>query len=151
MGKTERANPLRLVTDDPVDRRGVRYAVPSTETYLTVTEIAKTLNLHSETVWRWCRKWFGALPPGRAGRGMGYRIPPVYLKVAKVWGMTEDERIRNLAREVLVREGEGKNFLVVVGKEGSAVYSGEQVVERLKSVTADTPPDMIAVIYLGDS
>lgn len=154
MSKTERqTKPLRR-TNGTVDKRGVRYAVPESEPILTTQEISKTLNLHQETVWRWCRRWFGQLPKGRTGRDMGYRIPPIYMKVARVWSRTQDETTREVARKALVDDGEGKNFVVVVGNVGSTHYTGEQVVERLSSILTTVSPSSIGslhVFYVGDA
>jgi hypothetical protein len=152
MAASGRVDPLRRsvkFTPDP-DKRGLRYAVPADEQFVTTTELARFLGMHPETVWRWCRKWFGPLPPGRAGREMGYRIPPVYVKVARVWLLVEDAELRELARKALVEGGERDNYVVVVANDAFTCYSWSQALERLESLLEAGLFRHMTIIYVGD-
>jgi hypothetical protein len=150
MSTPGRIDPLRRSVHFTPDKRGLRYTVPADESFVTTRELARYLGMHSETVWRWCRKWFGPLPPGRAGREMGYRIPPVYVKVARVWLLVEDAELRELARKALVNGGEQDNYVIVVAKEAFTCYSGEQVEERLRSLLEAGSFQHMTIIYVGD-
>lgn len=134
-----------------VDKRGTRYVVPKGEEYLTTVEIAKALNLYSETVWRWCIKWFGKLPkdgPNRQGVGGGYRIPPPYLLVAKAWSLVEDEVTREAAKVALLESP--KDWVIVVDKDGSTHYSVGEVEARITAILgSDTKPSRITILYVG--
>lgn len=132
------------------DERGVRYVVSDDVLYLTTHQLAKELRMYPETLFRWCRKWFGDLPPGRDGARMGYRIPLEYRLVARAWLQTEDMRVREVARRAIVESP--KNFVVVVANIGSTHYTDREVVGRIESLT--TVPTFrghaISVIYVGD-
>lgn len=118
---------------DWVDERGVRY-VKDDVPHLTTHELAKSLGMYPETLFRWCRKWFGNLPKGRAGAGMGYRIPLEYELVARAWLMTEDPRLREVVRRAIVADP--KDYVVVVANIGSTHYSDREVVGRVESLTS---------------
>lgn len=116
-----------------VDERGVRFA-DTGEPYLTTHDLAKMYGMHPETVFRWCRRWFGNLPKGRAGAKMGYRIPLEYELVARAWLMTEDPQLREVVRRAIVTDP--KDWVVVVANIGSTHYSDREVVGRVESLTS---------------
>jgi hypothetical protein len=124
-------------------------AVQDRSTYLTTNELAKMINCWPEQVYRWCVKWFGTLPGGRKGRSMGYRIPPVYLYVARAFQQVEDPGERKLLQEVITADP--KNFVLLVGKTGSTHYSAKEVVERLDSILPLVRQQKlpVRVLYVG--
>lgn len=132
-----------------LDSRGVRY-VQDGVPYLTTHELGKELGMYPETLFRWCVKWFGKLPAGRAGAKMGYRIPLEYRRVARVWLQTEDPRLREAARRALVADP--RPFVVVVANLGSTHYSVPEVVGRVESLQRSDAfrHEIISVIFTGD-
>jgi hypothetical protein len=140
-------------SEDPdwwVDERGVRYAdngVP----YLTTHQLARELDLYPETVFRWCRKWFGPLPQGRSGAGLGYRIPLEYRMVARAWIVTEDVRLREIMRRSIVADP--KDWVVVVANVGSTHYTDRETVGRMETLIRHPTfrGHAISAMYVGDS
>jgi len=131
------------------DKRGVRY-VDDGVPYLTTHQLAKELGMYPETVFRWCVKWFGALPAGRGGAKMGYRIPLEYRTVARAWLQTEEPRLREVIRRAIVADP--KNWVVVVANLGSTHYSGREAIGRMQSLV-DSPTfkgSIVSMIYVGD-
>lgn len=121
-----------------VDSRGTRYSVPEGEEYLSTTEVAHLLKAHPQTIYRWCRVWFGDLPAGRQGSRLGYRIPLEYLLIGQVWQQTESPEIRDKARRALLAY---PNLFVVVANETSTHYTLREATERI----IDLAPDHHAV------
>jgi hypothetical protein len=84
-------------------------------------------------VYRWCqRDWFGPLPKGRTGRGGGYRIPPQYRYVARLWHVTEDARIRKAGLAALLEDP--RSWLVVVANQGSTHYTDTEAAKRVTQI-----------------
>lgn len=131
------------------DKRGVRY-VDNGIPYLTTHQLAAELDLYPETVFRWCRKWFPQLPRGRAGAGMGYRIPLEYRMVARAWLQTEDPALREVIRRAIVAEP--KNWVVVVDNVGSTHYTDREVVGRMETLVKHPTfrGHIISTMYVGD-
>lgn len=130
------------------DVRGVRYADTGVP-YLTTDELAKELSMYKETLWRWCRKWFGPLPAGRTGAKMGYRIPLEYRMVGRLWLMTEVPEIREPGRRAIIADP--RNFLVVVANIGSTHYSVAEAVGRVETLL-ESPTfrsNTISTFYVG--
>lgn len=136
------------------------------KTYLTTAQLADNLTrwasnrdrgrklAHPETIYRWCRKWFGQLPEGRKGLHMGYRIPHVYKYVARLWWCVEDAQVREVGTRAILEDSgtTPKSWVVVVADYGSTHYTGAQVADRVHSLLAvseqrQTP---IHVFYVGD-
>lgn len=123
--------------EDPewVDGRGVggsHQKAAARPTYLSTHELAKEIRMYPETVFRWCRKWFGVLPAERKGSQNGYRIPLEYRRVARVWRMIEHPIVREVARRALVTQP--RKFVVVVATIGSTHYSAAEAVNRVESL-----------------
>lgn len=134
-------------------------------TYLTTTQLAKdlenwaTLNrkkpvfVYPESMYRWCKQWFGKLPEGRTGPSMGYRIPVAYKYVARVWHQTEDPQIRQAATAaILAEQGNVKPWVVTVANLGSTHYTVHEVANRVHALTAMARRNnhMIHALYVGD-
>lgn len=133
-------------------------------TFLTTQQLAEDLerwaSLHNdrpivypESIYRWCIKWFGKLPRGRTGPGMGYRIPLPYKYVARVWYQTEDPTIRAAATAaILADQDKQKSWVVTVANLGSTHYTVHEVASRVQSLTAMARQNnrMIHVLYVGD-
>lgn len=103
-------------------------------TYLTTEQVAKLLgDVSAEQVHRWCRRWFGPLPRGRRGKGLGYRLPLEYERVARVWRKVEDVQVREVAKRALLANP--RNWVVVVGNVGSTHYSAIEAANRVEQVT----------------
>jgi hypothetical protein len=139
------------------------YQDPST--YLTTVQLAKDLGEwassvdggrvmpYPESIYRWCKQWFGPLPPGRTGPSMGYRIPPAYRYIARVWYLTENPEIRQTAREALLNDGSHqKPWVVVVANLGSTHYTDSEVASRVHSLLTMSRQRnrMIHAFYVGD-
>lgn len=120
------------------------------DSYLTTTELAKELSLWQEQVKRWCKQWFGDLPPGRRGPGLGYRIPLNYRYVARAWVQVPDHKIREQLAKVLSKDP--KDWVVVVGNMASTHYTDSEVVSRVNQllVTARQRNLAITLVYVGD-
>lgn len=134
-----------------LDPRGVEY-VSNDMPYLTTGQLAKELdNQYPETVFRWCRKWFGNLPPGRRGAGLGYRIPLEYKRVGRAWLMTEDTHLREVVRRAIVDSP--KDWVVVVANVGSTHYSVAEAVGRAESIAHSSTyrNHVISILYVGDN
>lgn len=155
MATSEDANLRRF--SHPIDPRGVRYMVPKGEEWLTTREVANLVEAHPETVWRWCRKWFGELPPGRAGTLMGYRIPPEYVKVARAWLTTENAECREAARGAILADPDKHYVLVMTGKGisvaklASTHYTVEEATKRMLDLRELHPHHRsLTLIHLRD-
>jgi len=133
-----------------VDKRGVRY-VDNGVPYLTTYQLAAELGMYPETLFRWCRKWFGELPRGRAGAGMGYRIPEEYRMVARLWLSVEDPRVREVGRRAIITDP--KEFLVVVANVGTTHYTDREVVGRVDTLTKHSTfrGQIISIMHVGDA
>ena len=120
------------------------------DSYLTTTQLAKELSLWQEQVKRWCKQWFGDLPPGRRGPGLGYRIPLNYRYVARAWMQCPDPKIRKELATVLSRDP--KDWVVVVGKQASTHYTDSQVVARVTQLlpVATQRSTPLTIVYVGD-
>lgn len=131
------------------DSRGVGYTVGGMP-YLTTNELAIELSMHPETVFRWCRKWFGDLPKGRTGAKQGYRIPLEYRMVARAWLQTEDVALREVIRRAIVAEP--RNWVVVVANVGTTHYSVSEALGRVESITRHSPygNQIVSLMYVGD-
>lgn len=140
--------PPKDITIPWEDGRGVQYVTNNFE-YLTTGELAAELRMYPETLFRWCRKWFGVLPSGRAGARMGYRIPVEYRLVARAWLQTEDPRLREVVRRALVETP--RNWVVVVDNVGSTHYSDAEVVGRVESLLRTTAfrHQALWIMYVG--
>lgn len=119
------------------------------ETYYTTYQLAKRLKMYPEQVHRYCKQWFGKLPPTRRGKGQGYRIPPHYELVARGWLQTRDPELRRAMKEALVKEP--RNFVVVVAGRASTHYTGHEAMERVAQVLdiAENNSEIVSVIYVG--
>lgn len=137
------------------DSRGVEYVTlesvnpHAARTYLTTHELAKEFKQYPETVFRWCRKWFGHLPQGRQGGKNGYRIPLEYRLVVRAWLQTEDVRVREVARRAILDSP--KDFVIVVDKVGSTHYSVFEAVERVQALLTHSTfrNHVISLLYVG--
>lgn len=121
------------------------------DTFLTTTELAKRLEMWPEQVYRWCVKWFGTLPEGRRGQGMGYRIPLDYEKVARAWQQVEGPpQTREWLKQTILADP--KNWVVLVGNVGSMHYTVGEVVERATQVLSPAQDRKvpISILYVGD-
>lgn len=130
------------------------------DTYLTTYDLAEELGSwirehfpgvralpHNESVRRWCKRWFGTLPPGRTGgRGAGYRIPPVYRYVARAWWQSVDEQVRAGSLHALIADP--RPWLVVVGKFASTHYSKDEALERARQLLQGQAK-YIHILYVG--
>lgn len=135
------------------------------DTYLSTVELAARLRAWAgthaigsansdivyQTVHNWCRRdWFGPLPPERKGRSHGYRIPPHYEYVGRVWMLTQDEHVREVAQQLITPES-ARDWLVVVANVGSLHYSQEETEQRiaavLRQVLLRSAP--LHVLYIG--
>jgi AraC-like DNA-binding protein len=139
-------------SEDPswwVDKRGVRY-VDNGVPYLTTYELAAELSMYPETLFRWCKKWFGVLPRGRAGAGMGYRIPLEYRMVARLWLRSEDNRLREVGRRAIITDP--KDWVVVVDNIGTTHYTDREAVGRMDTLTKHPTfrGQVISTMYVGD-
>ena len=137
------------------------------DTFLTTTELAEDLTVwanqpgtslpstkrhpHEAHVYRWCRRdWFGALPEGRQGRGLGYRIPPKFRYIARLWLLTEDLPTRRLGLRAFT-EGDARPWLLMVGKHVSTHYTEAEALNRISSVLleAKNTQSVLKVLYVG--
>lgn len=101
-------------------------------------------------IYRWCRRdWFGPLPKARTGRNSGYRIPPDYRYVARLWHVTEDPRVRAVGMKAILDDP--KPWLVVVANVGSTHYTAAEAVRRVESLLyrAEESHLPLTVTYLG--
>lgn len=132
------------------DKRGVRY-VDNGVPYLTTHQLAKEFDMFPETVFRWCRKWFGDLPKGRAGAGLGYRIPLEYRMVARAWLQTEDPRLREVVRRAIVADP--KDWVVEVANLGTTCYSDVQTVATMERIirTPQFKGQIVSTMYVGET
>lgn len=129
-------------------------------TYLSTQQLADRIMSSPEQVHRWCRKdWFGTLPPGRRGRGMGYRIPPLYVRVARCWNLMQggdmaSMQVKKAARKALLDdpEAEAKNWVVVVASTASCHYTHLEATNRVEQLggLAEERKAIIHVIPVGD-
>lgn len=134
-------------------------------TYLTTQQLAADLGawatnlddghkiLYTESIYRWCKKWFGQLPEGRSGPGMGYRIPLNYRYVARVWYLTEHPETRATATAAILADGENpKSWVVVVANLGSTHYTVAEVAGRVHALLpmARQRNRMVHAFYVGD-
>lgn len=147
-----------------------RAAVQPRDSYLTTTELAEDLalwargvegsrlprtkkNPYDTQVYRWCRRdWFGALPPGRNGRGLGYRIPLRYRYVARLWQLTEDPDTRRLGLKALVdEEVDVRPWLVMVGRFVSTHHTQMEALFRVEAVLAEVQnqQSVLKVLHVG--
>lgn len=119
------------------------------ETYFTTYQLAKRLKMYPEQVHRYCKKWFGQLPPLRTGKGQGYRIPPEYELVARGWLQTQDPELRSAMKDALIKEP--RNFVVVVAGRASTHYTDHEAMERVAQVLSDAAKrsKIVSVIYVG--
>jgi len=125
--------------------------VQDSATFYTTYQLAKLLRMSPAQVQRWCRTWFGELPPARkTGKGMGYRIPREYLRVARGWMQSQDPKLREVVRKALI-EQPGRDYVVVVGNLGSTHYTYLEAMSRLESVLPRLPNSqhVVSVIYVG--
>lgn len=146
-----------------------RSAVQPKDSYLTTTELAEDLamwagqqgsrlprtkkNPYDTQVYRWCRRdWFGALPSGRNGRGLGYRIPLRYRYVARLWQLTEDLDTRRLGLKALVDDDfPVRPWLVMVGKFVSTHYTEAEALARVEGLITEarTQQSVLKVLFVG--
>ncbi len=151
---------IRVANRDPFtgsenykeDTRGRAYpaiSIPD-EAYLTTYEVGLILRMYPESVFRWCRNWFGKLPPGRiGGKRMGYRIPLEYLYVARAWKQVEHPKLREQIRWALVDDL--KDYVVLCGAVVSTHYTTGDVVERLQQLYNNPmlSQQVTTVVYVG--
>lgn len=135
------------------DGRGVRFPSPfePRENYLTTYEIAKALGQHPETVFRWCRRWFGPLPPGRGRKHGGYRIPLEYMRVARGYLATQEPALRYTLRKALVREP--RDWVLIVGDVGTTHHTLAEVIKKLESLgrSGTLLGKATTLIHVGDT
>jgi hypothetical protein len=125
--------------------------VQDPSTYFTTWQVGKALKMAPGQVHRWCRQWFGQLPPARqTGKGMGYRIPKEYMRVARGWKQSQDPKLREALREAIVKQP-GRDYVVVVGNQGTTHYTYPEAMARLDSVLPRLPRQehVVSVIYVG--
>lgn len=137
-----------LLTPRPDAFTGV---VQDQRTFFTTYQFAKLLRMSPAQVQRWCRTWFGELPPARqTGKGMGYRIPREYLRVARGWMQSQDPRLRETMRKAIV-DAPNRDYVVVVGNLGSTHYTYLEAMARLESVLPRLPQksQVVSLIYVG--
>lgn len=121
--------------------------------YLTTEQLATELGVDRTTVHKWCRGWFGRLPQGRIGAGLGYRIPHEYGVIARAWVQTHDAEARQ-AIELALRsdpEASHKKFLVQVANLVSSHYSVDEAMERAGSLVdrARAVSKPVHIYYVG--
>lgn len=133
-------------------------------TYLTTNQLAADLEawaslynekviVYPESMYRWCKEWFGDLPPHRTGPRNGYRIPLSYRYVARVWHQTQDPVIRDAARRAILDDYPGhKSWVVTVANLSSTHYTVHEVADRVHSLAAIARQNnhMIHVLFVGD-
>lgn len=125
--------------------------VQDPSTYYTTWQLGKMLKMAPGQVHRWCVSWFGQLPPARqTGKGMGYRIPLEYLRVARSWTQTKDPKLRKALREAIVAQP-GRDYVVVVGNQGTTHYTYPEAMARLDSVLPRLPREshVVSVMFVG--
>jgi hypothetical protein len=112
--------------------------------------MSKELGIDYQTVHRWCQRWYGQLPPARRGKGMGYRIHPFMVKVARGWLQTQDMEIREAIFRAI--EKSPRDWVVVVGNLGSGHYTAAEAQGRVAQVLelAMRKKQPISVLYVGD-
>lgn len=138
-----------------VDPRGTAFPSINTprEDYLTTWQLAQELGQYTETVFRWCKKWFGDLPSGRGGgggrEGQGYRIPLEYRRVARGYLQTQDPKTRALLRKALVREP--RDWVVIADNVATTHLTRAETIVRLQSILehGSLPSQPIHVLYVG--
>jgi hypothetical protein len=147
-----------------------RAAVQPKDSYLTTTELAEDLarwaggvqgsrlprtkkNPYDTQVYRWCRRdWFGALPPGRNGRGLGYRIPLRFRYVARLWQLTEDLDTRRLGLKALTDEDvDVRPWLVMVGRFVSTHYTEAEALAKVEMILTEVKnqQSVLKVLHVG--
>lgn len=111
---------------------------------VTVSEIARDVDLHVGTVLRWVHQWSQYDERVDSGdKGVPARAPYPYLFVGRGWAQERDTQVRTLMRLIL-RESPN-NYFVVVGTSGFSCYSREQA---NKVITEGVLP--IRAYYLGN-
>lgn len=85
------------------------------DTYLSTQDLADVLGIPRRTAIYWAEGWFGQLPPGRRGSGLGYRLPHSYVKVGRLWMRTNIPAHREAGREAILTEPE-RNFVLVTDR-----------------------------------
>lgn len=106
-------------------------AIQDRNTYYTTEEVAKHLGTGYRTIHRWCTQWYGPLPAGRQGKGMGYRIDPDMLRVARGWLQVKDHQVRAAMLKAL--EKNPRDWVVVFGNQAETHYT---VSEALRAIRA---------------
>lgn len=150
--KVQNKDPFTGTEHYKEDVRGKEY--PSIEDedweFTTTWEIGDEVRSYPETVNKWCKLWFGKLPPGRAGgKRRGYRIPIEYRFVAKAWKQIEEPRQRELVRWALVDDL--KDYVVLCGNTASCHYTAGEVEDRLQQLLGNAmmSRQLIVVVYVG--
>lgn len=118
-------------------------------TFLTTYQLADELGVYPEQIQRWCKSWFGKLPPGRAHKGEGYRIPLEYRYVARCWRQLQERDAREAARNALVADP--REWLVVVARKASTHYTAAEAMRRVETLAriAEQFQRPIHVAYVG--
>lgn len=145
-------NPAEFVSPDrQTSKRPDAYTgiLQDESTYLTTKQLGEELGQWPAQIHRYCKKWFGDLPPTRTTKGQGYRIPLNYRYVARGWLQTEDPEMREAMRAALAEDP--KDFVVVVAGRASTHYTVHEAMERIGQVleSAARRSKPVTVMYVG--
>lgn len=132
IAQRDRTNPVVNVVRASRHRDAFTGLNQDPSTYITTEQLAREVGVTYYTVRRWCQWWFGELPPGRIGKGLGYRIPFKHRHVAHGWVQSKDHDIRKIMERVLLANP--NPWLVVAGKRGETFDTYQQVLHQVEHV-----------------